>query len=62
MVQAAVTAMRQLVVDGRVTLVKNYGLKLIDPIPFEPLGEPCRFLTSGRSPSEPSMAPPNPSR
>lgn len=32
-VQAAVTDMRQLVVDGRVTLVKNHGRKLIDPIP-----------------------------
>lgn len=30
---------------GRVTLVKNYGRKLIDPIPFEPIGEPSRFLT-----------------
>jgi hypothetical protein len=31
--------------EGRVTLMKNYGTKLIDPIPFEPIGTPSRFLT-----------------
>ncbi|MBT8166576.1 MAG: hypothetical protein KJP22_13130 [Acidimicrobiia bacterium] len=31
--------------DGAVTLVKNYGRRLIDPIPFEPIGAPSRFLT-----------------
>jgi hypothetical protein len=44
-VQAAVDDMRQLAADGRVTLVKNYGRKVINPIPFEPVGEPSRFLT-----------------
>ena len=37
--------MRQLAPGGRVVLVRNYGRKLIDPVPFEPLGEPSRFLT-----------------
>ena len=31
--------------DDKVTLVKNYGRRLIDPIPFEPVGAPSRFLT-----------------
>lgn len=44
-VRAADDDMRQLATDGQVTLVKNYGRKLTDPIPFEPLGEPSRFLT-----------------
>ena len=44
-VQAAVDDMRQLTAGGRVVLVKNYGRRLIDQIPFEPLGEPSRFLT-----------------
>jgi hypothetical protein len=44
-VQDAVDDMRQLAPDGRVILVKNYGKRLIDPIPFEPPGEPSRFLT-----------------
>ena len=44
-VQAAVDDMRQLAPDGRVVRARNYGRKLIDPVPFEPLGEPSRFLT-----------------
>jgi hypothetical protein len=44
-VAEAVEDMQALAPDGRVTLVKNYGKRLIDPIPFEPLGEPSRFLT-----------------
>jgi hypothetical protein len=44
-VQTAVTDMDNLTSDGRVTLVKNYGKKLIDPVPFEPIGAPSRFLT-----------------
>jgi hypothetical protein len=44
-VQTAVTDMNNLTSDGRVTLAKNYGKKLIDPIPFEPIGAPSRFLT-----------------
>ncbi len=44
-VRAAIDDMRQLAPDGRVTLVRNYGRRLIDPIPFEPPGEPSRFLT-----------------
>jgi hypothetical protein len=31
--------------DGKVALVKNYGQKLADPIPLEPVVEPSRFLT-----------------
>ncbi len=44
-VQAAADDMRQLAPRGRVTLARNYGKRLIDPVPFEPLGEPSRFLT-----------------
>jgi hypothetical protein len=44
-VRSAVEDMRGLTVDDRVVLVKNYGKRLIDPVPFEPLGEPSRFLT-----------------
>ena len=44
-VAAAISDMDQLTVDGRVVLAKNYGRKLIDPIPFEPVGQPSRFLT-----------------
>ena len=44
-VAAAVGDAEQLLDDGRVTLVKNYGRKLIDPVPFETVGEPSRFLT-----------------
>jgi hypothetical protein len=44
-VQTAVTDMDNLTTDGRVALVKNYGKKLVDPIPFEPIGAPSRFLT-----------------
>jgi hypothetical protein len=44
-VAAAVGDVERVLDDGRVMLVKNYGRKLIDPIPFEPMGEPSRFLT-----------------
>ncbi|MCP4225863.1 MAG: hypothetical protein GY773_21210 [Actinomycetia bacterium] len=44
-VAEAVDDMNTLTVDGRVILAKNYGRKLIDPIPLEPVGEPSRFLT-----------------
>jgi hypothetical protein len=44
-VQTAVTAINNLTSDGRVTLAKNHGKKLIDPIPFEPIGASSRFLT-----------------
>jgi hypothetical protein len=44
-VRRAVQEMDQLAPDGRVPLVKNYAKKLIDPIPFEPVGGSSRFLT-----------------
>jgi hypothetical protein len=44
-VRDAITAVDDLTVDGRVILAKNYPTKLIDPIPFESVGEPSRFLT-----------------
>jgi hypothetical protein len=44
-VRKAVEDMEDLTSEGRVTLAKNYGKKLIDPIPFEPIGAPSRFLT-----------------
>jgi len=44
-VRDAVDDMDDLAADGRVPLVKNYGKKLMDPIPLEPVGEPSRFLT-----------------
>jgi hypothetical protein len=44
-VSQAVETVDNLTDNGRVTLVKNYGRHLIDPIPLEPIGEPSRFLT-----------------
>lgn len=44
-VAAAVEDMEGFTEEGKVTLVKNYGRKVADPIPLEPLGEPSRFLT-----------------
>jgi hypothetical protein len=44
-IQTAVADMDNLTSDGRVTLAKNYGKKLMDPIPFESIGAPSRFLT-----------------
>lgn len=44
-VRAAAGDMSQLAPGGRVTLARNYGKRLIDPVPFEPPGEPSRFLT-----------------
>ncbi len=44
-VRNAADDMRGLTAGGRVILVRNYGRRLIDPVPFEPLGEPSRFLT-----------------
>jgi hypothetical protein len=44
-VEEAVTEMDALTTGGKVTLAKNYGKKLIEVVPFEPVGEPSRFLT-----------------
>ena len=44
-VAEALHDMAELAVDGKVVLAKNYGRKLIDPIPLEPVGQPSRFLT-----------------
>ncbi len=44
-VRSAFDDMDNLAPGGQVTLIKNYGKRLIDPIPFEPVGEPSRFLT-----------------
>ena len=44
-VRAAVEDMHALTEDGRVPLVKNYGRRLAEPIPLEPVGEASRFLT-----------------
>jgi hypothetical protein len=44
-IQTAVADMDNLTSDGRVTLAKNHGKKLMDPIHFEPIGAPSRFLT-----------------
>ena len=44
-VRTAVREMDGFTQDGRVTLVKNYGRSLIDPIPFESVGAPSRFLS-----------------
>jgi hypothetical protein len=48
-VQAAVSDRRELAPGGRVVLTKNYGKRLIDPIPFEQLGQPSGFLTYQRT-------------
>ena len=44
-VREAVAAVDELRVDGTVILAKNYPTKLVDPLPFEPLGKPSPFLT-----------------
>ena len=44
-VAEAIADMQATTLGGRVTLVKNYGRKLLDPIPFEPVGKHSRFLT-----------------
>lgn len=44
-VREPVDDMRARLESGLVPLVKNYGKKLINPIPFETEGEPSRFLT-----------------
>ncbi len=44
-VAESVRDMDNLAPDGCVPLVKNYGRKLSDPIPFESIGSPSRFLT-----------------
>ena len=44
-VAEAARDMDGLTVDGKVVLAKNYGRKLIDPIPLEKVGEPSRLLT-----------------
>ncbi len=44
-VSDALEDVRSLAPDGRVTLVKNYGRRLIYPLPVETVGEPSRFLT-----------------
>jgi hypothetical protein len=44
-VRQAIDKVESFVTDGKVTLAKNYAKRLIDPLPFEPIGEPSRFLT-----------------
>lgn len=44
-VPAALDDIDDLSSEGRIILAKNYGRKLIDPIPFEAVGAPSRFLT-----------------
>jgi len=44
-VRRTVETMEGFTVDGKVPLLKNYPSRLIDPLPFEPVGEPSRFLT-----------------
>ena len=44
-VQCALADVEALADDGRIPLVKNYGRKLMYPIPVEEVGEPSRFLT-----------------
>jgi len=42
---AALQAVTRSAPDGRVRLAKNYKTKLEDPLAFEPLGKPSRFLS-----------------
>ncbi len=44
-VKEAVEAVDGLRVDGKIELVKNYAKQLMEPLPFEPTGQPSRFLT-----------------
>ena len=42
---SAVKDIEAMTTKDRITLVKNYGKKLMEHIPFEPIGKPSRFLT-----------------
>lgn len=44
-VREAVEVVDPLADSGKIVLVKNYPTKLIAPFPFEPTGQPSRFLT-----------------
>jgi hypothetical protein len=44
-VRDAVSDVENLLTDGKVNLAKNYPTKLIDPLRFERVGRPSRFLT-----------------
>lgn len=44
-VRDAISTVDSLTLDGRVILSKNYPTKLVDPLPFESVGEPSRLLT-----------------
>jgi len=44
-VAEAMQTVESTLLDGKVPLVKNYPSKLVDPIPFEAVGQPSRFLT-----------------
>ncbi len=44
-VREAVETVDGLAVEGKIILSKNYPTKLLDPLPFESVGEPSRFLT-----------------
>lgn len=44
-VRTAISVVDGQTVDGKVVLAKNYPTKLVDPLPFEPVGKPSRFLT-----------------
>ncbi len=44
-VRAAAAVVEDQTVDGKVLLAKNYPTKLIDPLPFERVRKPSRFLT-----------------
>ncbi len=44
-VRDTVDTVDKLTEEGRVPLLNNYARSLIEPLPFEPMGEPSRFLT-----------------
>ncbi len=44
-IRQAVETVDSLAESGKIPLVKNYAKRLMDPLPFEPVGEPSRFLT-----------------
>ncbi len=44
-VYCAVKDIETITTDGQILLVKNYGKKLMEHLPFEQIGKPSRFLT-----------------
>ncbi len=44
-VREAISVVDEHAVDGKIILAKNYPTNLVDPLPFERIGQPSRFLS-----------------